>query len=122
MAKRPIIHTARFELRCSPQEMERWRRTAALHGLSLARYVRILVNENYRELSRITEKYPKSDKPQIDPALLRQIAAIGNNLNQIAYWCNVHKSHQEIQPVEEGIQAVREELAALRTHEAGNAD
>ena len=122
MAKRPIIHTARFELRCSPQEMERWRHAASLHGLSLARYVRILVNENYLELPRITEKYPKSDKPQIDPALLRQIAAIGNNLNQIAYWCNTHKSRQEAEPVERGIQAMREELATLRTHEAGNAD
>ena len=122
MAKRKKIRTERFELRCSQEELEQWRRTAAVHGVRLSQYARMLLTENYLELPRITENYRKSNKPQTDPALLRQIAAIGNNLNQITYWCNMHKSRQEAKPVERGIQAVREELAALQTRETGNAD
>ena len=37
-------------------------------------------------------KVPRANKiPKIDPSLLRQIAAIGNNLNQIARHMNVEK-------------------------------
>lgn len=112
MAKRQNIHQARFELRCSVEELATWRCASAKHGVSLARYIRSCLNRG-----PVLAKHP-----QADPALLRQIAAIGNNVNQIAFWCNAHKSKQEVRLVEEGIQAIRDELAALLTREAGNAN
>lgn len=107
MAKRPRIQTARYELRCSVEELAAWRRAATEHGVSLSRYVRLCVNRG-PALAR---------KVQADPALLRQLAAIGNNINQISHWANARKSEQEIKPVEEGIEAVRKELAALLARE-----
>ena len=94
-------------MRCAPEELERWRCVAAGHGCSLARYIRICLNRG-SHLSR---------KAHADPALIRQIAAIGNNLNQIAHWANAHKSQQDAKPVEEGVEAVRKELTALLARE-----
>ena len=103
MAKRPRSQTARFEMRCSPAELKAWRRAAAEHGVSLAQYIRVCANHGPL-LAR---------KTQTDPALLRQVAALGNNLNQIAHWANAHKSLMEAKPVEEGVEAVRKELVGL---------
>lgn len=113
MAKRKKIRTERFELRCSQEELELWQRTASAHGVRLSQFARMLLTENYLELLRITENYPKSDKPQTDPALIRQIAAIGNNLNQIAHWANTYKSQQEATTVAEEVQRTREALERL---------
>ena len=33
-------------------------------------------------------------------ALLRELSAIGNNVNQIAYWANVHKGISEVEIAE----------------------
>lgn len=112
MAKRPSTHTARFELRCSPDEMERWRHAASVHGLSLARYVRLCMNRDPVPLRASTT----------DPALIRQLAAIGNNLNQIARWVNTQKAGGEVKPVEEGIYAVRQQLGLLLEQGGGRVD
>lgn len=112
MAKRTQIHTARFELRCSPEELKRWRSLAAEQEISLAKYIRACLNQGPR-LAR---------KVQTDPALIRQLASIGNNLNQIAWWANTYKAKQAIAPVEEGIEAVRRALAALSARGTGDDD
>lgn len=44
--------------------------------------------------------------PDTLPALLRELAAIGNNVNQIAYWANVRKSVSEAE--------IREAAALVR--------
>ncbi|MCL2123060.1 MAG: MobC family plasmid mobilization relaxosome protein [Desulfovibrionaceae bacterium] len=103
MATRTRTTTARFELRCSPDELAAWRRTARGHGLTLAAYIRVCLNRGAM-LSRTAK---------VDPALVRQAAAIGNNLNQIAYWCNARKAKQDIRLVEEGIRHAREALERL---------
>ena len=40
-------------------------------------------------------------------ALLRELAAIGNNINQIAYWANARKSIHETEIVEAAVLANR---------------
>lgn len=40
-------------------------------------------------------------------ALLRELAAIGNNINQIAYWANARKSIHEAEIVETAVLANR---------------
>ena len=94
---------ARFELRCSSAELAAWRYAAAGHGLTLAAYIRVGLNQR-SALSRTK---------MVDPALIRQVAAIGNNLNQITHWCNTYKAKQDARPVEEGIARVHVALATL---------
>lgn len=112
MAKRQKKYTTRFELRCSQDEIDAWKRGAKEHGLPLARYIRACLNRG----PCLTRKL------HTDPALLRQIAAIGNNLNQITHWANTNKSEYEARLVEEGVKAVRQKLEALLTREVENAD
>lgn len=40
-------------------------------------------------------------------ALLRELSAIGNNINQIAYWANVQKSIREAEIVDAAVLARR---------------
>lgn len=59
----------------------------------------------------------------IDPALLRQLAQIGNNLNQIAKWANRHKHAAEAMAVIAQLIDIDREMKAIRQAvEAGNAD
>ena len=52
--------------------------------------------------------------PKADPALLRQIAGIGNNLNQLARWANRDKSKVEALAVIARLIDIDREVAALR--------
>ena len=133
MARRPNEKTARFELRCSPQELKAWRTTANNCDMSLARFVRECVTQHLPSESqhdcsvsrpvpsKIFTKHPVHFRPT-DPALLRQLAAIGNNLNQIAHWANAHKSRQEAKPVEEEVGRTRKALENLLNSGGNYAD
>ncbi|WP_178139350.1 MobC family plasmid mobilization relaxosome protein [Desulfovibrio litoralis] len=112
MVKRLIKNTVRFEMRCSPDELEAWRHAASTHGLSLSQYVRLRLNRD--PLPAV--------KAKTDPSLIRQLAAIGNNLNQIARWVNTNKYKGASTPVEEGIYAVRQQLALLLEQERNHVD
>jgi hypothetical protein len=101
--------TARIEIRCSADDQRDWRRAAEEHGLTLAAYVRACLGRGPR-LARIS---------RADPALVRQIAAIGNNLNQLARWAHIHKSAEEAWRVAEKICGARQALEALLTQEVG---
>lgn len=124
MARRPHEKTARFELRCSPQELESWRAASMNLDMSLSQFIRKCV-EHYLSNgdshnapvgrpvpSKIFKKHSVHFRPA-DPVLIRQLAAIGNNLNQIAHWTNAHKSRQEAKPVEEEVRRTREALEKL---------
>jgi Bacterial mobilisation protein (MobC) len=54
--------------------------------------------------------------PQADPALLRQLAAIGNNLNQLAKWVNSAKPASAL-PCAAALVALGRELEAIRAHQ-----
>ena len=45
---------------------------------------------------------------------MREIARIGNNLNQLARWANTHKAAAEAVEVVAQLAAIERELAALR--------
>ena len=54
--------------------------------------------------------------PQADPALLRQLAAIGNNLNQLAKWVNSAKPASALSCAA-ALVALGRELEAIRAHQ-----
>jgi hypothetical protein len=62
-----------IQIRCTSAEKLAWEKLAADSNMSLADYVR----------SRVGRPMRKST-PVHDPALIRSLAAIGNNLNQVA--------------------------------------
>ena len=55
--------------------------------------------------------------PIADPALLRQLAAIGNNVNQIARWCNEHQPSDSVS-VSAALVAISRELNELKHNHA----
>ena len=133
MARHPHDKTARFELRCSPKEVEAWRIASTVTGMSLSNFIRKCV-EHYLSNgdshnapvgrpvpSKIFKKHSVHFRPA-DPTLIRQLAAIGNNLNQIAHWANAHKSRQESKPVEEEVRRTRKALEKLLNSGGNYAD
>lgn len=62
-----------IQIRCQQGEKASWQQEAKENGLSLGDYVRL-------KMARKTRKHI----PKTDPELIRQLAAIGNNINQLA--------------------------------------
>lgn len=107
--KRTKERTARIEIRCAPDERQRWDAHAAAHGCSLSALIRLALNKLQTKM------------PDADPALLRQIVAIGNNINQLAWWVNTHKSNADAKKIEEGLAKIRVELSRLIEKSTGGA-
>lgn len=93
--------TARIELRCAPEERSEWEALARRAGCSLSSYIRRSLGKSLPSASA-------------DPVLIRQLAGIGNNLNQLTRWANIHKQGLESSLVLDVLLRVQEELAVLR--------
>lgn len=73
--------TAVLQIRLSQRELEDFRAKADAKGMTLSELVR-------ESLSDVPVKARPRPKRNLPPALVRELARIGNNLNQIARWCN----------------------------------
>lgn len=69
-----------IKIRTNPEEKRRWQAIAENKGVSLSELMRNLLNGQ-----RLRKRRPV---PMVDPVLLRALARIGNNLNQIAHAAN----------------------------------
>jgi len=98
-------------IRVSQQEHLAWHTLAHDHNLSLADYIRQLLGDN--KPSRRSTKLRSRTCQQADPALLRAVARIGNNCNQIARWSNTHKSAAEALQVCTHLIFIQRQLADL---------
>lgn len=93
-------------LRLTAEEYDHLKATADATGLKLEPMLRQLILG--------VELRPRP--PDVYAALLRELSAIGNNVNQIAYWANARKyvSNAEIQEaaalVREAFRLVKESL------------
>ena len=67
----------RLEVRTTPEDMARWQAVAESRGVSLSDLVRSLLDGQRRS------PRPQRAAPTVDPELLRELARIGNNLNQL---------------------------------------
>jgi len=84
-----IKRTARYELRLTPEELSRWKAHAKNAGKNLSDWIRSNVGLGAAE-SHIKKIRPlKHDIPKADPEVIRELAKIGNNLNQIARALNI---------------------------------
>lgn len=106
--KRTKERTGRIEIRCTPAERQGWEAQAAAQGCSLSTLIRQSLAK--RQTACVA-----------DPALVRQAAAIGNNVNQLAWWVNTHKSNADAKKIEEGLAKIRVELSRLIEKSTGGA-
>lgn len=92
--------SSRLYVRCHVDEIAKWKESAFQHDLSLSSYARLCLNKG-PSLSRIA---------RVDPVLVRQLAAIGNNLNQVARCVNISLTVKDRFILEEILDAIRRDL------------
>ena len=78
-------------------EYRHLKKQAELAGMGLDPFIRSLISG--------TQLRPRP--PDQYTALLRELSAIGNNVNQIAYWANAQKSIREAEIVDAAVLARR---------------
>lgn len=71
--------------------VEKWQSKAAASDMNVSDFVRQSVDESSIEIVGRRRKTPRMTKAA-DPALVLQLARIGNNLNQLGRWCNTYKA------------------------------
>ena len=84
------IRDKRVAVRFTQEEFDQLQHEAGLAGLTVAEYVLSLTRKRNVKL---TNKVVL-DASHIQPAV-RQLARVGNNLNQIAHWLNHHSRVDE---------------------------
>ena len=88
--------------------------TAEAEGVSMSDVLRSrLSHEAIKPLGRPSpRKRPVvAAVPKVDPALLRELARIGNNLNQIGRWCNTYKGEADAVQVLRALVAIERRFA-----------
>jgi|NGEPerStandDraft_5_1074534.scaffolds.fasta_scaffold11875_2 hypothetical protein len=102
-------------VKVSLEERKSWHELAEAHDLGLSDYVRMRVGSS--KLSHRMRSAPRPTR-RVDPALLRELARIGNNLNQIGRWANTHASDADAVQVLAALVFIERELVAIRNDPA----
>ena len=96
--------TGRVHVRVSPVELAAWKEKAAAAGVPLSDLLRqAMARTRAWTVPALAVERERS----------RQIARIGNNLNQLARWANTHASPIEAVRVTDRLRAVERALRAL---------
>ena len=109
MSGRPATVSARV----SAAELADWRAKAAAAGVPLSALV--------REAMARTRTWT-APAAEVERERTKQVARIGNNLNQIARWVNTHKAAIEAVEVIVHLIAIERALRALAPVESPDAD
>lgn len=106
--------TAEIKIRCTPKFKEWAKQKAEKHGLTLSD----MVEAGFRKFD---DKYGKTKSQKVvhvaDPELLRQIAKIGNNINQIAKKVNQQKDDFSCTEVLISLQSIDRSLTEILARE-----
>jgi hypothetical protein len=101
-----------IHVKCSLGERDQWQNVAKAHGVPLSDLIRSrLANDSVR---------PKRTVLKGDPELLRHVARIGSNINQIARRINV--GHMESVMVVAILLGIERELEELLKRSESHAD
>ena len=110
-----VIRGTTVSVRVDDATAEAWRQQAAEIGLSVSDWIRGAVDAGQQTRLPTPRKRParppRDTSNDADPALMRQLAALGSNLNQVARALNECRSKGDRLPVLEA-------LAYLRSIEA----
>jgi len=99
-------------VKISESEKESWQSLAEADDLTLSDLIR-----QHMGAAQMVHREPvkKRRVKRIDPALIRELAKIGNNLNQISRWANTYKSDAEAMAVLRALLSVERQLADFPT-------
>ena len=97
-------------VRLTQEEMGKWKAKAAAAGRTPSELV--------REAMRRTRTWTAA-AAGLERERWRQVARIGNNLNQIARWANTHKGGAEAVEVIAHLAAIERELGELARRKGG---
>ena len=95
------------KIRVTEEQRTRWHAAAAAKGASLSDLVR-------ESLDGVRVRPRRNQPRRVDPELLRELARIGNNLNQLARWANREKRGADAMAVVARLIELDRELAQLR--------
>lgn len=105
---------AKIQIRIDDGVKEQWLLKAKEQGATLTELIVTAVDGT---------KFSRRKRINVDPALIRELAKLGNNLNQIARWANRYKADANaLAVVAELINIDREIARITRLIEAENAD
>ncbi len=103
------------KLRTTPEQRALWQAKAAANGITFSEMAR-------QSLDGVPLRRRKP-LPRVEPDLLRQLARLGNNLNQLARWANRDRQRAEAALIVGQLIAIERELTALRArYEVRDAD
>jgi hypothetical protein len=99
-------------VKVSVSEKESWQSLAEADGLTLSDLIR-----QHMGAAKLVHREPlqKRRVKRVDPALIRELAKIGNNLNQISRWANTFKSDAEAMAVLRALLSVERQLSDIPT-------
>lgn len=95
-----------IKIRASEEQRDAWYEKARLKGVTFSELVRQSLDG-----VRVQRRHQLR---RVDPDLLRQLARLGNNLNQLARWANRDQRHVESAALLARLIEIDRELAALR--------
>ena len=82
---KPELKTTTASLRLDPATLAKWRKGASDEGLTLSDWLRAKVDADQQtHIAPARSRRERDPRHLADPALMRQLAALGSNLNQIA--------------------------------------
>ncbi|RYG91076.1 MobC family plasmid mobilization relaxosome protein [Loktanella sp. IMCC34160] len=103
------------KIRVTPDQRSAWHAKARSHGLSFSDFARAAIDG--------TRTRRRKQIRSIDPRLLRQLARLGNNLNQLARWANRDQRYADRVEIMGQLIGIERELARLREiYEMSHAD
>lgn len=108
--KERVTHTyTQVKFRLNEEELAAWQQKANERNLTLPKFSKQVVKQ---AIIHGKVKQPKIDKQQ-GAEIVKHLAKLGGNVNQMAKWCNTHKadvSPVQAQALQDSLDAVREEL------------
>lgn len=96
-------------IKVTDAERESWKSFAESQGYSVADLFRLLIANAIKEPAKLHAKQRRVTR-KADPELLRELAKVGNNLNQIARWANTYKSDADALEVTQALLAIQRGL------------
>lgn len=110
--KRRHTRSALVQVRVKPSELAVWRSTATSASVSLS----VLLRQAMARTSAWTPSPADAERErahEVERERTREVAHIGNNLNQIARWANEHKSSADAGEVLVRLVAIEQALRNL---------
>lgn len=113
---------ARLAFRLPSAVADDWRRQADRAGLSLSDWLRSQIDERQQTgIAPPRTRRTRRNYIPADPELVRQLAWIGNNINQLARWVNTNKSGIEAVELLAHLSALSHSFSSLLPQQAKRA-